>query len=109
MTAQPKVSDPRATGPRLVRDDEDALAAARARLAAIDAELVALVATRQAVAREVGAIKVATGAPVLDPAREAAVLRRAAELARGHGLDEADVRDLWRKLLAMARRAQTTG
>jgi chorismate mutase len=86
--------------------DESALEELRERVAAIDAQLVALLAERQETARAIGAVKRAAGRPVLDPAREAAVLRRATELARGHGLDEDEVRDLWRKLLAMARRSQ---
>jgi chorismate mutase len=92
------------------RDDapphDGALADLRDRVVAIDAQLVALVAERQRVAARIGAVKRAAAQPVLDLAREAAVLRRVAEEARHAGVDEEDVRELWRKLLAMARRVQ---
>lgn len=86
-----------------------ALAALRDRIEALDAQLVALVAERQRIAAQVGDVKRAAGQPVLDPAREAAVLRRVAGIARDHGVDEDDARELWRKLLAMARRVQAAG
>src|SRR5690606_27321592 len=57
----------------------------RAGIARIDESLVALLAERVALAREVGAVKRAAGLPRLDPAREAAVVRRGTELARGVG------------------------
>lgn len=82
------------------------LDALRARIEAIDAQLVTLVAERQRIAAAVGEVKRASEQPVLDLAREAAVLRRVAELAREAALDEEDARELWRKLLAMARRVQ---
>jgi chorismate mutase len=78
----------------------------RAQVEAIDAQLVELIAARQAAVREIGAFKREQGKPVLDPEREAQVLRRVAELARAAGLEEEELRDVWRKLLAMARRVQ---
>lgn len=87
----------------------DPLAALRDRIEAIDAQLVALVAERQRIAQRVGEVKRAHEQPVLDPAREAAVLRRVTGIAREHGVDEDDARELWRKLLAMARRVQAAG
>jgi chorismate mutase len=90
-------------------DTHAALAALRDRIEAIDAQLVALVAERQRIAARVGEVKRAGGQPVLDPAREAAVLRRVTGIAREHAVDEDDARELWRKLLAMARRVQAAG
>jgi chorismate mutase len=78
----------------------------RARIEEIDAQLIELIAARQAAVREIGHIKREQGKPVLDPEREAQVLRRVAEMAREFSLDEEELRDLWRKLLAMARRVQ---
>ncbi len=83
-----------------------ALAALRRELEQLDAELVRLLAKRERLARAIGAEKRAAGIPTLDPAREAAVVRRAAALAREHELDEEDVRAVFWKLIASARRAQ---
>jgi chorismate mutase len=44
--------------------------------------------------------------PIVDPEREAAVIERAAEFARRHGLDEGEVRSLYWRLLALSRREQ---
>lgn len=65
----------------------DALADLRARIAAVDAELVALVARRLALARDVGAAKRAAGLPVRSFGTEAEVLARFREEAGRHGLD----------------------
>jgi chorismate mutase len=98
---------------RMVNDREqralDALETARARVGAIDEQLMVLLAERQRVVRQIGELKREAGRPVLDPAREAAVLRRVAERARGLGLDEDAVRDVWRRVLAMARKVQVGG
>ena len=63
-------------------------------------------AERVSLACEVGRAKAAIGQPVIDPAREAAVVSRAAVLAREAGLPEDDVRALYWRLMAMSRRAQ---
>ena len=84
-----------------------ALARLRREIEAVDAQLVALVAARTRLAADVGAAKRALGRPTLDPVREAAVVRRAAELARDAGLaDEEAVRAIFWQLMALARRAQ---
>ncbi len=84
-----------------------ALARLRGEIEAVDAQLVALVAARTRLAADVGAAKRALGRPTLDPVREAAVVRRAAELARDAGLaDEEAVRAIFWQLMALARRAQ---
>jgi chorismate mutase len=72
----------------------------------VDRALIALMAQRHAIAREVGACKRAQGQSVLDPAREAAVVARAGALAREAGLPDDDVRALFRGLIALSRRAQ---
>ncbi len=79
----------------------------RARIERVDAALVSLVAERQALARAVGAHKRAQGLPVIDPAREAAVIARAGTLARDAGLPEEEVRAIFRRLVALSRRAQS--
>ena len=71
-------------------------------------ELLRLVRQRLDVACEVADAKRAAGLPVLDPAREAAVVRHAGEFARDHDLDEEDMRSLFWALIGLTRRAELT-
>ena len=85
------------------------LAQLREQIEQIDRALVALIGERVRAARAVGRAKRAHGLPILDPAREAAVVRRAVELARDHALDEEDVREIYWHLIGLSRRAQLAG
>lgn len=85
---------------------DDRLEALRARIRQVDRELVRLIGTRRQLALEVGKVKEDAGLPVLDPAQEARVVRRAAELAREEGVDEEVVRDVVWRIIAAARTAQ---
>lgn len=85
------------------------LANLRDEIEAIDRALVELIARRVTAARDVGRAKRDRGLPILDPAREAAVVRRAVELARGHELDEEDVREIFWHIIGLSRRAQLAG
>lgn len=77
--------------------DAEHLARLREEIVALDDALIAVLARRLAVAAEIGAIKQRLGVPVMDPAREAEVVRRAAARARDQGLDPELVRAvLWR-------------
>lgn len=78
----------------------------REEIARVDDAIIELLARRQGLARHVGAAKRATGVPIADPAREAAVIRRIAERARGVQLPVEPVRELFRRIIAMAREAQ---
>ena len=78
----------------------------RGEIQRIDRALVALIAERVQCARQVGAAKKSAGLPVLDPAREAAVVRRAGALAREAGLEDEDVRYIFWHLIGLSRRAQ---
>jgi len=80
--------------------------AVRAQIEAIDERLIAAIAERVSLARAAGCAKRANGQPVVDPAREAAVVSRASTLARAHGLPEDDVRALYWRLMAMSRHVQ---
>lgn len=82
------------------------LPALREAIDAIDDRLVALLAERVRLARDVARIKRADGLPIVDPEREAAVVDRAAARARQQGLDEGEVRALYWRLLALSRREQ---
>lgn len=80
----------------------------REEIRGIDDELLTLVRKRLDVARRVADAKRDAGLPVLDPAREAAVVRYAGEFARRHGLVEEDVRALFWALVGLTRRAELT-
>lgn len=82
---------------------------ARARIEALDDELLRLVAERVRLAREIGVTKRAAGAATLDPAREAAVIRRAVERGRELGLPDEPVRELFWTLVGLCRRRQLEG
>lgn len=74
----------------------------------IDDELLSLLRKRLSVAGRVADAKREAGLPVLDPAREAAVVRYAGEFARLHGLAEEDVRALYWAVIGLTRRAELT-
>jgi chorismate mutase len=82
------------------------LEALRRRIVETDEAIVRLVGERRDLVLEIGRVKEAMGRPVLDPAREAAVVRRAARLARERGVDEEMVRDVLWRVIASAREAQ---
>jgi chorismate mutase len=85
---------------------EAELQALRERIVALDEELIRLVGERRDLVLEVGRVKLALGMPVLDPAQEARVVRRAAERARALGVDEELARDVIWRIIASARAAQ---
>jgi chorismate mutase len=85
------------------------LAELRGEIERIDRQLIDLIAARVRLAREVGAVKSQLGIPTLDPAREAAVVRRAGELARQAGVGAEDVRYIFWHLIGLSRRAQMEG
>jgi chorismate mutase len=86
--------------------DEGRLLELRAAIARTDDEIVALIARRLALAREIGDIKRRLGMPVLDPAREAEVVRRAAAGARDHDVDAELVRAVLWRIIDHARELQ---
>ncbi|MFV2007564.1 MAG: chorismate mutase [Longimicrobiales bacterium] len=72
----------------------------------LDDELIRRIGERRALVLEAGRIKEALGLPVMDPAREATVVRRMAERARELGVDEELARDVVWRIIASARSAQ---
>jgi chorismate mutase len=82
------------------------LDALRQEVERIDRTLVQLIAERVEVARRIGVVKRESDLPTLDPAREAAVVRRAGSLARDAGLADEDVRYIFWHLIGLSRRAQ---
>jgi len=87
-------------------DEASQLEQLRERIRAVDRELVTLVGERRDLVLEIGKLKAALDLPVMDPAQEARVVRRAAELARELGVDEELMRDVVWRIMASARDAQ---
>jgi chorismate mutase len=90
----------------VVTPPADALPPLRAEIEQVDRQLVALLAQRMQLARRVGAVKRAAQVAIVDPAREAAVVRRAGAFARALGLPEDEVRQIFWQVIALARRIQ---
>ena len=78
----------------------------RAAIADTDRGIVELIARRLALVRTLGAEKDRCGLATADPAREAAVLRSVASLARSAGIDEELVRDIFWCVIELSRTAQ---
>ena len=82
------------------------LARCRTEIEEIDRRLIALLAERVALGRKTAKIKRAAGLPILDPQREAEVIRRAVMTAREHDLPVEAVREVFWHVVGLARRAQ---
>ena len=82
------------------------LAEIREAIERIDRDIIELIAKRVQLARRVGVVKRSAGLPTLDPAREAAVVRRAGALAREANLEDEDVRYIFWHLIGLSRRMQ---
>lgn len=72
----------------------------------VDTAVVELLRERVLLARQVGEMKEAAGLPALDPAREAAVIRRCGALAREAGVPAEEVRAIFWQVVAISRQAQ---
>lgn len=88
------------------RDPLAELAQCRAEIEEIDQRLVELLAERVALGRKTATIKRAAGLPILDPQREAEVIRRAVTTAREHDLPVEAVREVFWHVVGLSRRAQ---
>jgi chorismate mutase len=82
------------------------LATCRTQIEEIDRKLVALLAERVALGRKTATVKRAAGLPILDPQREAEVIRRAVTTAREHDLPVEAVREVFWHVVGLSRRAQ---
>jgi chorismate mutase len=89
-----------------MRDPRAALAECREAIEELDRRIIALLAERIAVGKRTSALKRAAGLPILDPAREAEVIRRAVGTARTHDLATEPVREIFWHIVGMSRRAQ---
>lgn len=82
---------------------------AREHIDQLDRELVELLARRAEIARRAGQAKAQAGQPVLDTAREEALIASRRAWARERGLDEAGVEAIFRAVLRFSRRSQRSG
>jgi chorismate mutase / prephenate dehydrogenase len=80
------------------------LEALRTELAAVDQQLLELIARRQELATEIGRIKLAAGIPTRDYRQERVVIQRARDAAGAHGLSP----DLGEELMLMLIRSSLT-
>lgn len=83
-----------------------ALSRLRERLEEVDRQVLELIVLRTRLAAEAGHAKRAAGLPLLDPVREARVVETAAAEARQAGIPDAEVRQVFRLLIALARQQQ---
>lgn len=77
----------------------------RAEIDRIDEGLLELMALRRDLALRIGEVKRQHGIGIVDPGREAAVVRRSAQLARSRDLDSERVRTVFWQLIAISRSA----
>ena len=82
------------------------LADCRSHIEEIDLKLIALLAERLALGQRTRVLKHAAGLPILDPQREAQVIRRAVAAARERGLPIEPVRQIFWHIVGLSRRAQ---
>jgi chorismate mutase len=82
------------------------LARCRGEIERIDNAIIALLADRVTIGKRTGDLKRAAGLPILDPTREAAVIRRVTAAARDAGLPPEPVREIFWQIFGLSRREQ---
>jgi chorismate mutase len=82
------------------------LARCRGEIERIDNEIISLLAERLALGKRTGDLKRVAGLPILDPTREAAVIRRVTTAARESGLPPEPIREIFWQIVGMSRREQ---
>jgi len=85
---------------------EERLVRLREVMSEVTDRLIELMGERRNLAIEIGRVKKELGLPVLDPAREARMVRQAAVRARELGVDPEMARDIIWRIIASARAAQ---
>lgn len=86
----------------------DTMGELRAGIDEIDRALLELLTDRCRLARDLGRAKRDADLPLVDPPREAEVVRRAGVTARRRGLDEELVRRICWSVIELSRRTQET-
>jgi chorismate mutase len=82
------------------------LSTCRQEIESIDNDLVELLARRLRLGQRIAELKRIAELPILDPTREAAVIRRVTMVAREAGLPTEPVREVFWQIVGMSRRAQ---
>ena len=82
------------------------LALCRSEIERIDNEIISLLAERLVFGKRTGDLKRIAGLPILDPTREAAVIRRVTTSAREAGLPPEPIREIFWQIVGMSRREQ---
>ena len=82
------------------------LAHCREQIERIDNSIISLLAERLALGKRTGELKRSAGMPILDPTREAAVIRRVTASARDAGLPPEPIREVFWQIVGMSRREQ---
>ncbi|MSR22454.1 MAG: hypothetical protein EXR92_02750 [Gemmatimonadetes bacterium] len=85
---------------------ERELETARSRITELDDRLIRTIGERRELVLAIGRLKAMLGLPVMDPRREAQVVRNAAARARDLGVDEEMTRDVIWRIIASARAIQ---
>jgi chorismate mutase/prephenate dehydratase len=85
--------------------DADELAALRDEINALDADLVAMIEKRAAIAKQIGGVKKALGLPVRDFVREQKVLERLAEQPIEH-LSLDDLQKIYKEIMGACRHVE---
>jgi chorismate mutase len=85
------------------------LASCRDEIETIDREIIALLARRLTLGKRTGDLKRRAGLPILDPTREAAVIRRVTAEARDASLPTEPIREVFWQIIGMSRHAQQGG
>ena len=78
----------------------------RERISEVDDRLIRIIGERRDLVLAVGRLKEILNLPVMDPAQEAKVVRKAAGRARESGVDEEMTRDVIWRIIASARATQ---
>lgn len=82
------------------------LASCRTAIETLDLQIIALLAERLALGQQTAGLKRAVGLPILDPQREAEVIRRAVVAARAKQLPTEPVRQIFWHIVGLSRRVQ---
>lgn len=82
------------------------LARCRDEIERIDNDILGLLARRLTLGKRTGDLKRVAGLPILDPTREAAVIRRITGVARDVGLPPEPIREIYWQIVGMSRRVQ---
>jgi chorismate mutase len=85
---------------------EDEIAPHRAEINGLNTEIIDLLARRVEVAKEIAEVKQRHGKPVVDPARERAVLEQVRTQAQARGLDPDGAERVFRAIIDLCVEAE---